>query len=906
MKKITKLFALAVSFVALSLTACSNLVDDATIEGDSIKAKTERTLTVFATGSTDRVIFPEESSGRTILPAALQESNLSFYIWGTNLLDTNDTSVNTPEKVDFVATAGTNGREGTVELDLPVSQYTLYLAAVDKNKLATKNASVDDVKKLAALYATATADMRYNEKVSFYLTPYFDNGNTGKGEVDLTIYTLWNLDEKYKGKVSFGMYNLTNDNIIKAKVGDTADQPAKVILSNNDQWGYFNNPQSGTIGTHYKVTEVEPGTYNFKVIFGDDSTNPNAKKYVWSDLIYVLPNQKTEKTIAIDDLIGVPAIAPTNFTARFAEAENTICDTYDVQFVWEDKSNNEQYFQIDLTEVADTFTGTTYSTPALWTTKTTYKNDSTEEIVDGSLAANSTMVVLKLKLGTRYIARLSAYNDAGVPDANYTYMDLTKTSPVAVEYNRLSTTITADKLTSFDSNTINRFRVTYNLNGGRYLKSTYTDTNNTKNITPVTPAVSATQLIITTLNGLLNADVRYYTQKETGGNEILNPLLVKSAVTGSSDEYALFCDGKQFSNWKLNDINGKTVWKITDDTAQNATKPWKKITGTGDSTVAAYYVSTTEDSEDFKYKGYKNLNLFATYDASAKVVIYDPADYQIKDTDVYVGTTTAINGVYGDATQVTLGTGKNFTVDVKADEVGQVLIGLNNSKFYKVDISVREASSDVIKQVTGTETQQIGSTPATYEQATSFVDGTTYYTLAESVYTAASPQPTIDNFGDATYYIVKTAATPIDFTLFKLPVRTSYKPTKTYIITLMGYTKKNSQVPFTYPITMRVINTGATPAAPTTILVENSQGTTSVDETSTVKFTFTTAPTTTSLEYQWEVSTNGTDWNPQGSVLTTYADLTGGVSGNWYRMKVTGKETGVDETTKTFTPVQVE
>lgn len=900
MKKITKLFALAVSFVALSLTACSNLVDDATIEGDSIKAKTERTLTVFATGSTDRVIFPEKSSGRTILPDALQESNLNFYIWGKNLLDSSDNSIKNPKKVEFVATAGTNGREGTVELDLPVSQYTLYLAAVKKSDLNDNTATEDNVKKLAALYATATADMRYNEKVSFYLTPYFDNGKTGNGDVDLTIKTLWTLESTYEGNVTFGMYNLSDDKPIKAKVGNSSNINA-IVTPTSTEFTSFNN----STGAKYKVSEVNPGTYNFKVIF-----KSNGKEYVWSDLIYVLPNQTTSKTISIDNLIGVPATKPANFTARFAEAENTICDTYDVQFVWEDKSDNEQYFQIDLTEVADSFTGTTYSDPALWTTKTPYKNDSTEEFVAGSLAANSTMVVLKLKLGTRYIARISAYNDAGVPEANYTYMDLTKTAPVAVEYNRLSTTIAASALSSFASNTINRFRVTYNLNGGRYLKSTYTD--ETKAITP-SPAVSATQLIIKTLNGLLNADVRYYTQPATAstGNEILNPLLVASAEANSSDEYALFCDGKQFSGWKVNDINGKTVWKITDD---GTTKPYTKITGTGDDTVAEYYVSTTSGSENFAYKGYKNLNLFATYDASAKVVIYDPADYQILDGDVYVGTTTAINGSYSDATKVTLGAGKNFTVDVKTDSpgVGQVLIGLNNKKFYKVDISVREASSDVIKQVTGTETQSI-ATQATYEVASSFVAGTTYYTQAGGVYTEADPQPDTDSFASGTYYIVKTAAATNNFTLFKLPVRTSYKPTKTYIITLMGYTKKNSQVPFTYPITMRVINTGATPATPTTVLVENSVGTTSIDETTptTVKFAFTTAPTTTSLTYQWEVSTdsnNGTDgtWASQGAALTTYSDFTGGESGKWYRMKVTGTETGVDETTKTFNAVHVD
>lgn len=39
MKKLSKMIACAVALLAVSLTACSNLVDDATIEGATIQGK---------------------------------------------------------------------------------------------------------------------------------------------------------------------------------------------------------------------------------------------------------------------------------------------------------------------------------------------------------------------------------------------------------------------------------------------------------------------------------------------------------------------------------------------------------------------------------------------------------------------------------------------------------------------------------------------------------------------------------------------------------------------------------------------------------------------------------------------------------------------------------------------------
>ena len=126
MKKLAKLFAIAASLTALIFSGCSNLVDDASIEGETIKLEGSRRLTLYATGSTDNLVFPE-SSGRMILPAALDGTGLTFVLFAENQLDS---TKKTAKKVTFAATSGSNGRTGTVDIDLDTSKYSLTLYAL--------------------------------------------------------------------------------------------------------------------------------------------------------------------------------------------------------------------------------------------------------------------------------------------------------------------------------------------------------------------------------------------------------------------------------------------------------------------------------------------------------------------------------------------------------------------------------------------------------------------------------------------------------------------------------------------------------------------------------------------------------------------------------------------------------
>ncbi len=822
MKKLTKVFAAALSLFVLSLTGCSNLVDDATIQGDTIKAKTERTLTIYATGSESNITFPD-ASARTILPAALDGENLHFYLWGKDKLGSN-TDIEKPRKVTFYATAGSNGREGSVELDLPTSQYTLYLVATVTPVSLSDTAATDQtaLKAAAALFATATADMRYNEKASFYLNPYFSS--EGKGNVKLTVHTNWDIGAPYTtaGNIKFGMYKLTDDTSVGSEKALTAEEITAM-----------NNATPGT--PNFAPTGVTPGTYNFKVKFVNSAASPN-KVYVWSDTIVVLPNQDTTADIVVPNVIGLLPTKPEKFTARFAEAENTYTDQYDVMFLWEDKANNEQYFKIDLMELiaADTVDSANYDTT--WATCVdnsrkfeTLKNDvyADHRFVSGSLNANSGDLEFRLRLGSRYLARISAYNDAG--DSEPVYMDLTLdgTAISSATYSRpYAEGLVVSEIQRFPGDTINRFRVTYNLDEGRYYKATYTGSDSPwGKVTEVDSATQATQKQITTLNADKNADVRYYSQI-AAGNEILNPIRVANQEASTADAtpaFALYKAESEFTGWKINSTTGTTLWRInasaTDAPADQHliglavssedTSPYK--------TYKAYYkdpAPTAGSDPDYKYVGFENLDLFAVY-GSAKVSIYNPSDYQILEGDVFVkvgdaaiadaeaaGTTPAKSSAIDDA--------NSFSVNVnKTSGVSKVFIGVRNFKYSKVAIEVIKPAGDTITENVGsattTEDQDryvlVTKEPAEMTSGYYKRDGRNSYS-AETTWTAGKIY-----YKDAnTNYGTLTESAYKNFTYFELPARTQYAPGVSYLVKLKGYTDKNPMTPFTYVLTMKVID----------------------------------------------------------------------------------------------------
>jgi len=877
MKNTTKLLSLIFSVFVLLFAGCSNLVDSGTsseISANTNKS-TKRSLRIYATGDEKNITFAPASTGdaKTILPAALDGNALDLWLWYQDKIATSDPdTVSEPKKYDFFSTTEDYGRKGTIELDMPTSQYLIYLVAVDKGAITTpaggtNKAKADDVKAQALLYATATVDMRYSESVSFYLTPYTLSGDA---DVKIQLQTVWNVREPFNkaDHIVAGIYDINTNAVI-----GTAEAKNTAFTKNN--------PLTATDLT-LNVSDVPAGTYTFKVEFIDDSVSP-AKSYYYTDNIVILANQNIDTTISIPNYIGNAPAQPEKFHVSYVDPDTYVSNYYDAVFTWEDKSNNEQYFKLQLMDITSLNSSndtniaavtaakdespaatTQAAADAAWTTavsglenkvavndiitfdQTVYSDGNYYEA--GSLGANQQMVVLRLPLGRRYLARIAAANGSGA--SKYTYLAISEdpTSDAGLTaYNKLDTTAVAlSDIKRFDeaSTCINRFRVSYNLAGGSYKVGTYDSTS--KALTSVSNT-EATKTDIPSLTGTLDVDVKYYTQlgyvkltaepadwakyftpyftESSGtytalaaaatfagtdyyskGNQILNPLYVKTAVVAGTDYYALTNGKYHFNSWKLDSSSGKTVYKVDNNTTtQGCAAPLQTLRSTTEGESLGYKTY---------YEGFENIQLFASYN-SMGVVLYNPADYQLLDRDVLVFKSDNATPAISNAVQVSaIDEAGGFTVSNGASGYKNVYIAVRNNSSY---VTYDRIALDVYKQKQGKISSQIVNVGATgtfvSETANRYVlltkepdDFSTnfanYYTKSGMEYTALAAAGT---FAQNTYYYVDSVSKSAqDFTYFDLPVRTGNYGNGSYLITVTAYTSKNAKTGLTKVLTMNV------------------------------------------------------------------------------------------------------
>ena len=435
MKKLQKLAIVFTAFV-FSFFSCAQITDPVNVNTNETTKFGSKQITITVASSEDIVKFETNSNARTILPDALESSNLKYYMW-----DDKDSS-STPEEVTFTAKAGSS-TEGTVSKALEAKEYTLILAAVPSdytNATITKT----DILQAALLTASATIDFRYTDKVHFYLTP---NKTTGvKGNIELTLKGIgeWNKDD---------ITNVTAS--MHTKDGTLVDGSKKEDLKDS----YFS-----TEGSKYTLSASIPaGIYIFEIEF----KTSNNKAYKWNDDLIILPNQKTIKTVNIPNIIGKKPDAPANFIAGYTIPENNTDEYYTVTLNWDDNANNEFYYDLEVIELSEIPTVDTTWSDETWTTLATTSTtkrysgvedtnrklfaDSADCLVynSGNLYRNSESVTMKLILGSLYYARIRAVNVAG--ESEWVYLKLND-NPTATEM--------------FTSKLINLFKVSYDLRDG--------------------------------------------------------------------------------------------------------------------------------------------------------------------------------------------------------------------------------------------------------------------------------------------------------------------------------------------------------------------------------------------------------------------------------------------------------
>lgn len=633
--KIFSRFAVVLGFAAI-FASCSNLSDANVIE----KGARTRTLSIAISNynelvksspemqkvdNTRRAISNLNSANqRTIISDSFTFDSGDLYLFGT---DANGNQFK-PTKVNFTATDGTN-TVGTIAIPTNQGTYNwdFTLALVPTGVTLQLNGTYADdvraVKNEAVLIGYSSMDMANGDKAAFTLSP---DGLTKEGDINMTVYLdNWELPDDVDS-TTIGIYKLTDGSI----VNDAEDVPASTERTYNlDATGtetateFFKLTKTEPAAANYVVTKMNPGTYTFKVTF---EKTTEKKKFIWSDVIIVLPGKQINNTIAIPNVIGEKPIAPTSFDAKYiVNSEDKTNGYYTTEFTWvrDETKKNENFFEIDVLKIDDGETITIPTTgdddvKAYWdglfddtgANKVTYGDKflSSAEYVSGSLLSGNKTAQLRLELGLRYFARIRAVNDAGVSEYKY----------VTFEQGTDDTTKKA-----FTSTTINRYRLTYFLSGG-----TLTQNN--------TPYVGDNY-------------VEYYCQDENPGTTILTP----AVGTATTLEYT---NGKGTFPW--------TEWQDDNKKAYTDTA----YTGFANLNLYAFY-SVDADVELYDHNSYR------IKDDWIKVEV-NGADVPIIASTTQDSATVAIDASKGDSATWTfkpVGDNKKITGDFKFDSVSFVV-----------------------------------------------------------------------------------------------------------------------------------------------------------------------------------------------------------------------------------------
>lgn len=551
MKNRKSIFAFFAISAAMIFASCSNLTD----ANVSSSSEDKNTLNIEVTNYDEVVTQASKSANRasrTIIPDSFDSDGVDFYLYGTN----SSGGTFGPEKVDFKgntdATGGTTSKTvGTINIPANSAVWDFTLVAVTSGDAAPTEATLKDN---AVLIGYSSMDMLNGDTAKFTLSP---DGLTKEAQIAMKLYTdNWALPTGFTAKA--GIYLLTTG----ADAGTDAAKTEQTVAFTDDTKDEAN-------AVDYTIASFTHGTYLFKVTF--ENTNSN-KKFYWSDVLVVLPGKTIDNAVGIPNIIGT---APTAFKAGYVEkSEDKFSGWYTTAFEWERGSKNENNFEIEVLEFNDADTVTPPAdADAAWTTalatgkSVTYDSKFSEaaNYENGSLLSGNTKAQLRLELGKRYFARIRAVNDAG--GSAWTLVNLA-TAPAEPTGTKAFT------------GTINRYRLTYFMNGGTYFDDK-------------TKADAGT-------DGSTADRVSYHCEDSATGTEIIKadgtPIIKKNTYT--------------WSYW-----------------SKDAT-----------SEAASRYNEPGDAPEN--YKGYKNLDLYAMFATDAGVAIFDKKSLEIQDGWITVDTGT--------------------------------------------------------------------------------------------------------------------------------------------------------------------------------------------------------------------------------------------------------------------------
>lgn len=616
---------MAVTFTAFLLTSCGGITgtfEDQT--NDTSPTVTEKRNVNFTADSNGLFSFPTKNNSRTILPGEVETNNLDFYLVYKDTVNSKADTAPVYTKIEFIKSEqSTTGsvKRGSFSLPFTLSDYQFSLYAVPKNTTISESNGVSDISSKSLFVGTANADLRFNDEVTFHMKA--NSSSNGKGSINITLKheNNWPIPKGYK--VTVGLYNV-DDKTDTPKYPTGTAQP--LIDATSEE-----KTMESQIFQCDTTSAITQGEYNLVVKYNKINADGKTveKTYEYSEKVIILMNQTSTGTVIIPEILEKKPAAPANFKAQFKDPKDSTKNSYEVNFTWEDKSNNEREFIIELLTLGDAIgylklPATDDEWNAINQTPVSYNRatfDTADNKVDGSLNKGNTSATFYLELEKRYIARICASNDAGKSEWVY----LTWQDTVTNDWQAFETSV----------QTINRFRITYNLNGGNfaaadadggsvanppalvYYASQHTEPGDT-------PAASKTHNVILSPDGIT-------TQKWVTNIKGKDTIETATAIT-------LTKEGNYFLKWTKG-AEGGTDYDTT-VTVENKPATFVKnikyypSTATNDK-LGFLSTQPTKDTygdpafADIKvrkaasnlYTGFKNLDLVANYDTTRNITV---------------------------------------------------------------------------------------------------------------------------------------------------------------------------------------------------------------------------------------------------------------------------------------------
>lgn len=368
----------------MAFISCSNALGASLKDPSGSSADSGKMPVLYVTASVG-------SSSRTILPSDWTEDRASALVY--QITDDDDGDAVKADKLTYAEL------KAGLTLYLEVKTWNLTLTGYEP---AADGTSADGDKRVLSAGAAA---------ITFNLKPADVTLAQGDADVSVTFYDIDELDH-----IAYGLFDASN-----AGAGQVDVETA---TKNTGSWsGVAGVSESNSATNQWKITYTTDtadagGDSFFGVIFYNAGNKVLATYF---DSIKIDAGNISKATIKLEkNIYNTSPVAPDNFDLTetifnngtgYQILDGTTTDAdglYKAVFTWEDKSDNETGFVIEITG------GTApLEIDSSATTQTDVDLAAAGDLADGSLAAGSTTATVWLETGKTYTATIKAVNSIG-------------------------------------------------------------------------------------------------------------------------------------------------------------------------------------------------------------------------------------------------------------------------------------------------------------------------------------------------------------------------------------------------------------------------------------------------------------------------------------------------------------